>query len=217
MRKIEKEVRFWGMCDDRLTCETKKQCGWSQADCCYINQSFEPQPKRPTANDRCSFWHFPPSLDPQLAMAYTKDCDAFCVVRDPVTRYLSHWRWRHLKQTGCSTDALEKFTKEKLGLANSKEPLLEDCHFTPQVHYAFYGGNPAASRICRHIIKLENLSHELPPLLKKYNLEKIKVGNSKSRASQGCDIKPTTETLRLIQEFYAEDFKAFDYPLRPLT
>ncbi|CAK9038094.1 FHA domain-containing protein [Durusdinium trenchii] len=29
MRKIEKDVRFWGMCDDRLRCETKKHCGWS--------------------------------------------------------------------------------------------------------------------------------------------------------------------------------------------
>ena len=65
-----------------------------------------------------------------------------------------------------------------------------------QVSYAFYGGtmlqlaslspprwslpflnhsgqgNPANERICRHIIKLENLREELPPLLKKYNLDK---------------------------------------------
>jgi hypothetical protein len=33
-------------------------------------------------------------------------------------------------------------------------------------------GNPANERICRHIIKLENLREELPPLLKKYNLDK---------------------------------------------
>mmetsp|Transcript_35254 Transcript_35254/g.56705 ORF Transcript_35254/g.56705 Transcript_35254/m.56705 type:complete len:394 (+) Transcript_35254:119-1300(+) len=213
MRKIEKDVRFWGMCDDRLKCETKKGCGWSNADCCYVNASFEPQPPKNTGKDRCSFWHFPPSLDPLLASAYTKDCDAFCVVRDPVTRFLSHWRWRHLGKTGCSTEALEKYTKEKLELAKDKEILLEDCHFNTQVSYAFYGGNPANERICRHIIKLENLREELPPLLKKYNLDKIKVGKSKSRASQGCDIKPTEETMRLIKEFYAEDFKAFGYPL----
>lgn len=33
-------------------------------------------------------------------------------------------------------------------------------------------GNPANERIRRHIIKLENLREELPPLLKKYNLDK---------------------------------------------
>ena len=35
-------------------------------------------------------------------------------------------------------------------------------------------GNPANERICRHIIKLENLREELPPLLKRYNLEKAR-------------------------------------------
>jgi len=36
----------------------------------------------------------PKNLGPEIAeaSAYTKDCDAFCVVRDPVTRFLSHWR-----------------------------------------------------------------------------------------------------------------------------
>lgn len=118
-----------------------------------------------------------------------------------------------MSKTGCSAEALEQYTKEKLGLAQEKEVLLEDCHFTPQVFYAFYGGNPANKRICRHIVKLENLRDEFPPLLEKYNLNKINVGKSKSRSSKGCDITPTEETKRLVKEFYADDFKAFGYPL----
>lgn len=36
----------------------------------------------------------------------------------------------------------------------------------------FCWGNPANKRICRHIVKLENLRDEFPPLLEKYNLNK---------------------------------------------
>ncbi|CAJ1445736.1 unnamed protein product [Effrenium voratum] len=214
MRKIEKHVRFWGMCDDRLRCETKKNCGWSGADCCYVNKSFEPRPKPNSGVDRCSFWHFPPALDPQLAAAYTDECDAFCVVREPFGRFLSHWRWRELrnKPSGCSAEALEKYTKEKLTRAKEHDVLLEDCHFVPQVFYAFHGGNPANGRICRHIIKLEHLQQEFPPIMEKYALQKVKLGKGKSRSSGACDVTPTDETIRMIkEEFYAEDYKAFGY------
>ncbi|CAE7463264.1 unnamed protein product [Symbiodinium natans] len=211
MRKIEKTVRFWGMCDDRLQCESKKLCGWSGADCCYVNKSFVPQPTPNKGVDRCSFWHFPPAYDAQLAKTYSEDCDSFCVVREPLSRFLSHWRWRHFsKPADCSPEVLEKYTKEKLAQAR-EDVLLEDCHFTPQVYYAFQNGDPKAPRICRHIIKLEHLDAEFAPLMAQYNLEKVHLGKGKSRSSKKCDIVPTEATLQLVKEFYAEDYKAFGY------
>jgi len=211
MRKIEKVVRFWGMCDDRLQCETKKHCGWSGADCCYVNKSFVPPPTPNKGVDRCSFWHFPPAWDAQLAKAYSEDCDSFCVVREPLSRFLSHWRWRHFsKPSDCSPEVLEKYTQEKLGQAR-EDALLEDCHFTPQVYYAFQNGDHTAPRICRHIIKLEHLDAEFAPLMAQYNLEKVHLGKGKSRSSKKCDIVPTDATLKLIKDFYAADYKAFGY------
>jgi len=207
MRKIEKNVRFWGMCDDRLTCESKRVCGFSNADCCYTNKSFRPKPQKGSSDDRCSFWHFPPALDPVLASAYRDSCDAFCVVREPLSRFLSHWRWRHLGKTGCSPEALEKFTKDKLAILETAV-LHEDCHFVPQVYYAFDNGDPSGRRICKHIHKLETLNDAFPELMKKYDLEKVKL-KGHSRSSKACKIEPTEETVRLVKEYYAQDYKAF--------
>lgn len=211
MRKIEKKVRFWGMCDDRLKCETKKNCGWSGADCCYVNKSFVPKPEGKTGDDRCSFWHFPPALDPTMAAAYNDNCECFVVVREPFSRFMSHWKWRHLEKTGCSAGALEKFTKDKMEKLK-KYPLHEDCHFVPQVQYAFQNGDPSAPRICKHIMKLEKLNEEFPALVKPYGLEKVQLGKGKSRSSStSCKIEPTAETVRLVKEYYAADYEAFGY------
>ncbi|CAE7947447.1 unnamed protein product, partial [Symbiodinium sp. KB8] len=69
LRKMEGNARLWGMCDDRLQCASRKNCGWSCGDCCYVNASFVPVPTPKAQVDRCSFWHFPPSLDERLAGA----------------------------------------------------------------------------------------------------------------------------------------------------
>ncbi|CAE7692340.1 unnamed protein product [Symbiodinium sp. CCMP2456] len=44
LRKMEGNARLWGMCDDRLQCASRKNCGWSCGDCCYVNASFVPVP-----------------------------------------------------------------------------------------------------------------------------------------------------------------------------
>eukprot|EP00442_Polarella_glacialis_P055527 CAMPEP_0115134100 /NCGR_PEP_ID=MMETSP0227-20121206/54876_1 /TAXON_ID=89957 /ORGANISM="Polarella glacialis, Strain CCMP 1383" /LENGTH=314 /DNA_ID=CAMNT_0002540477 /DNA_START=48 /DNA_END=988 /DNA_ORIENTATION=- len=77
--------RYWGMCDKGLTCETKKKCEMSVADCCWVNKSFSPLQVPPW--DSCSFWHLPPAWDSQLAESY-RQCDTFCVVRDPIAKFV---------------------------------------------------------------------------------------------------------------------------------
>mmetsp|Transcript_105029 Transcript_105029/g.146451 ORF Transcript_105029/g.146451 Transcript_105029/m.146451 type:complete len:295 (+) Transcript_105029:68-952(+) len=213
LRKMEGNARLWGMCDDRLQCASRKNCEWSCGDCCYVNASFVPVPTPKAQVDRCSFWHFPPSLDERLAESYNSDCDSFCVVRNPLDRFLSHWRWRHVqdKAEKCSAEFLENYTKEKLTRAHAQDVLLEDCHFVPQVLYTYKKGDSSGPRICKHILKLEELREGFDLLMASYNLTKVKLGTRKTRRSPACNITPTAATLQMIEEFYAEDYKAFGY------
>ncbi|CAE8646670.1 unnamed protein product, partial [Polarella glacialis] len=122
--------RLWGMCDQELKCENLKGCGISSADCCHINKTFEPAVKKGNSNEKCSMWHFPPGLDPILSKSMLT-CDTFCVVRDPVSKFVSHWKWRNLGRTGCSSEAFAQYVVEEL--QKTREDILhEDCHFTPQ-------------------------------------------------------------------------------------
>ena len=64
----------------------------------------------------CSIWHYPPSADPLLAATYAK-CATFCVVRDPIRRFLSEYFWAYKSglhgpnfQGLSSSDAFETFS-----------------------------------------------------------------------------------------------------------
>eukprot|EP00439_Symbiodinium_sp_Y106_P069756 s4835_g12.t1 len=136
------------------------------------------------------------------AESYNSDCDSFCVVRNPLDRFLSHWRWRHVqdKAEKCSAEFLENYTKEKLTRAHAQDVLLEDCHFVPQVLYTYKKGDSSGPRICKHILKLEELREGFDLLMASYNLTKVKLGTRKTRRSPACNITPTAATLQMIED-----------------
>ena len=79
--------RFWGACDDQIQCSSDN----ATSTHCHFTT-------RAGALGRCSRWHVPPGLDVTVAASYTRNpfdksctCDTFCVVRDPMQRFLSQF------------------------------------------------------------------------------------------------------------------------------
>merc|ERR1712217_136306 len=75
----------WGKYDKVLTCKHPFKHmppqNENQTDC------------RLDDGESCPLWHTPPRVDAVLAAAYA-GCDTFCIVRHPVDRMLSEFRWQ---------------------------------------------------------------------------------------------------------------------------
>ena len=88
-KRFKRAKITWGFSDRRfLRCTNQTIC--------VHTMEFMPRkccgPKWPITKFSCSLWHYPPSADPLLATIYAT-CATFCVVRDPIRRFLSEYFW----------------------------------------------------------------------------------------------------------------------------
>ncbi|CAK9036199.1 unnamed protein product [Durusdinium trenchii] len=197
----------WGTCDANIPCSHVQ-----------VNEHHGMHCSQPDLfNDTwCSAWHFPPSFDPQLVSYYADICDSFCVVRHPLDRFISQYRyWRKVAPREgpgfCSAEQLELFAMK--GLAKQLNLLAEDCHLVPQVYYAFQDGNPQSKRICRHVLNMTDAAEQFPKLMQRYGLENVTLeGVHEHDPDDGCgEIAPTTKTIELVKQFYHQDYTAFGF------
>ena len=95
----------WGMRDESLMCKDFGACRGGPCSipypcdnfnrtCCFFgldktNTLFSAR------KNECSSWHAPPGADAFLVSQYAS-CDTFCVVRDPLMRFISQYHWHYL-------------------------------------------------------------------------------------------------------------------------
>ncbi|CAK9056118.1 unnamed protein product [Durusdinium trenchii] len=190
----------WGPNDRSLRCSNMSLCRQTTPllrPCCW--------PKSTTA---CSLWHYPPSVDEQLAQIYA-NCSTFCVVRDPIMRFMSEYfymsKHKHVQGDLCDPGKFEQYANETLQRLG-EDPFVDDCHLVPQ---AYYLSSKDGRRLCDHIIRYEHLQTELTQLLKWYHnlsetASQLRVVNQARR----CDsVAMSPQLRRRLQEFFRVDYE----------
>lgn len=132
---------------------------------------------------------------------------SFAVVRHPVQRMVSEYKWALEKSTGAASHAGRNFGDYiRLMLENYKrDENVAAGHFKPQIRFV----GDKVSKIFKYEAGLENIiSHVLRDVGLKFDGQvRLPVVNSTSRR----DVVPSPEDIALIQDHYTEDFKAFGY------
>ncbi|CAE7506383.1 unnamed protein product [Symbiodinium microadriaticum] len=220
-RRGKIQHRLWGVCDDRIRCSNASGWPWQAGQRKWPSCRVPASPPASTPESirelvhkgvaGCSPWHFPPAFDAIVAASYMADCDSFCVVRDPMLRMLSQLRTMHQLSEVCDPDMLEKFTRKALLLLDLKN----DCHFVPQVYYVFQDGDPTAPRICRHILKYDDIDSGFPMLMEKYGLGQTALRKHVHKSNH-CNVTPTAATVQMVKEFYSRDYEAFGFSAEPV-
>ena len=121
-----------------------------------------------------------------------------------------------LPHCSCTAKNLNEFIQAKLKLFK-KNNYINDCHYFPQYQYIW---NSKGQKVCRYILKYENLENDFNQLMRKYNLPgrkfNLKPANNKVlRKRFNClnlsreHLYP--ETKKLIQQVYQKDFELLGY------
>ena len=195
----------WGLHDHSLHCLNASQCTQTvpvRRLCCW--------PNNVTA---CSVWHYPPSMDEELARDYA-NCSTFCVVRDPLRRFVSEYFYisRHRRTPGplCNQRMFEEYANATLQRL-MEDPWIDDCHHVPQAYYltSFTG-----RRLCDHIVRYKNLQEELSKVLKFYrdvDVRETKLPAGVNSVPGRCKLENLSVSEELQQRL--RDFFHLDYEL----
>ena len=132
-----------------------------------------------------------------------KDDKTFCVVRNPYTKIVSAYKYAYGNES--SKKGLNEFIKNKL-TNFEKNKFSNGCHILPQYKFTH-------EKIkCDNILKFENLEKEFDLLMKKNNLEKLKLTNDNHTSKIKLSYKDLDdESIKLINKVYDKDFKLFNY------
>jgi hypothetical protein len=142
-------------------------------------------------------WH----LTPKQLNLNLKNSNSFCIVRDPINRYISEINYLCTNEINGIND-INNFTKELF----SSGPLLNkyDNHFIPQSDYLYdkYG-----NRI-KTILQFSDLENQIKDFIKKNDLNvvwgKEKHNPGKIKFSRN-DLN--TDSIKLLNNYYKKDFK----------
>lgn len=172
----------------------------------WINSKYNVQHlTKNKINTNCFPWHEIPDNMPEEI--YGKNVKTFCVVRDPYTKIVSAYKyWRG--KTANSTDLNNFITQRLTGLDSNPEKIWWNSgHILPQNLYTH--GN----RKCDYIIRFENLDTEFDELMKKFNIEGVKLEKNNKSAKTVSAKDLTEESKFLIQQAYKKDFELFNYKM----
>lgn len=132
---------------------------------------------------------------------------SFAVVRHPVRRMVSEYKWALEKSTVAATLAGMSFADYLTFMFEQyrRDENVAAGHFKPQVRFV----GDKVSKIFKYEAGLENIiGHVLRDVgLSIERQVKLPVVNNTSDRK----VVPSAEDIELIKEFYAEDFKAFGY------
>lgn len=132
---------------------------------------------------------------------------SFAIVRHPVKRMISEYRWA--AESSSDSDRISKLDFGQYLRLRFEQYRRDDSiasgHFKPQVRFVgekvskIFKYEAGLESIVRHVLRDVGLNHEGLPALPVIN-------NSSKRT-----VVPTQDDLELISSFYAEDFAAFGY------
>jgi hypothetical protein len=187
----------------------------------------------PEASGACTAPHAPP-IEDEVLQSYYNDtsCTTFCVVRDPVDRFISTFKAAFdqlatvdafgLKGKDCTIEAFETFAHEFLGqqgwiLITGKYGMSSavDCHFVPQ-RYMVLGGRNGHTEYCDRVLHEDHLEEEFDALMKEYG-RKERLSNTAVQFrgnSQRCQFTRHDVSHSIIQklsENYDIDYKEFNF------
>jgi hypothetical protein len=132
---------------------------------------------------------------------------SFAVVRHPVRRMVSEYKWAREKSTASAMLAGMSFADYITFMFEqySRDENIAAGHFKPQIRFV----GDKVSKIFKYEAGLENIiGHVLQDVGLKFEGQvKLPVVNSTS----GAKVVPTERDIEAIREFYAEDFAAFGY------
>lgn len=136
------------------------------------------------------------------------DIYTFAIVRDPVARAVSEFRFqsrrgfrrRRLTQLGFST-----WLRIVLAAAR-RDPRIFDNHLRPQSDMV-----PADAEVFRHELGFDDLVARLDEIAGA-SAPGLRIGSDEPLTTVG-PVAPTRDDLRLIARFYAADFARFGYPV----
>lgn len=189
----------WGKYDKVLTCKHpfkhQPPQNENQTDCLLAD------------GESCPLWHTPPSADAVLAASYA-GCDTFCIVRHPVDRMFSEFRWQaNIMGLPCDVDSFRKWIKENLQTKKSK-PFTQDCHFVPQFDYVFSQDHRV--QYCKHIIDFDNMEAEFNALMRRYDIP-ITLRSRENAPDIPCEFQIPSHLRNRITNAYRADCKAFHF------
>lgn len=153
------------------------------------------------------FWHIP-TADIMNIDELKKIYDFFTVVRNPYDRCISEIYWWEQIVLGKREMTKDQFNEKICYYINNHNIDTPVGHWYPQYNYVYdYEGK----KIVDHVLKFEDLPNNFDELMEKYNLNiKLnKVMNKTDRIYTIEDLNP--ETLKIIETYYAQDFKTFGY------
>jgi len=177
------------------------------------NTSWGAYDTQKRCSTRCSKHHIPPAEDKCIASFYRDSpCDVFCVVRHPLERLISEWKYQaaigFVKNWTCSTRAYATWVVSQMKRVE-RRPSHADCHLLPQVRFVFADTN-LTDQVCTRILRTEALTQEFNSLMLEYGFRDMKM---KGRAYVGrpCDLQLPWEVHRRVVEYYKDDFRVFGY------
>lgn len=177
----------WGICDTRMKNYPLKEP--------YASKGIV----------KHSFWHFPPKYFKENPYdGYT----TFTVVRNPYERIVSEVfflnREKFDKKNPMSLEFFNKSIKESI-----EQAMNDDIdHYLPQ-HYYTHSDNV---QTVNDIIRFENIGPEFNALMKKYGLNLVLDRNHNAFGNKTFGVNDINkENMRLINEFYHNDFVLFGY------
>mmetsp|Transcript_14645 Transcript_14645/g.27506 ORF Transcript_14645/g.27506 Transcript_14645/m.27506 type:complete len:279 (+) Transcript_14645:130-966(+) len=197
--KLSPRTHSWGMFDSKLDC-LHKNVGNASTGC-------------QLQNGYCAIWHIPPAADVALLKSY-QQCDTFCVVRNPLTRLMSEFRYETFS---CDRDGFEKWATSVLDSAERGVSMARDCHLIPQHHFVWANGDPRKGpKTCSHVLRYENLTAEFNELMIQKNIPLVldRYDQPIDRPVRTCaerEFEPSAELANRVRAAFAADYALFGY------
>lgn len=147
----------------------------------------------------CAFWH-----EHAPVLTVMPGASSFCVVRDPIARLLSEYRYRSLPDDVNVFNATLRDWRARI----AKSAYFMQNHFRQQVMFA---------RQCTHCLLVDELDTTLPALLRRYHItpRPMRHANRSKRYSVVTGrASLSADNLAWVNEFYRDDFVLFKRLLR---
>mmetsp|Transcript_141986 Transcript_141986/g.441482 ORF Transcript_141986/g.441482 Transcript_141986/m.441482 type:complete len:298 (-) Transcript_141986:49-942(-) len=158
--------------------------------------------------ETCQDLHTPPQYDKRVRVWLEEPgCTSFCVVRDPMSRLKSAYKFRHFGN--CSHAGFEQWILETFPM---RKPI-SFCHAYPQAEYV-YSSDPQqhGKQWCDRVLRLEHLTQDYNALMEEF--QKPVRMTRHILGTDYCHIdtaKLSQEAKSKVYAQYKADYDAFGY------